>query len=99
MSASNESSANENTEENTEEELENATKIGQLPDVPSGGQGRTTDAGHSNEATNSRVKAKEVLYVSPLDRSIWVFFGGLVIIVVASTITRFYNIALPPHIA
>lgn len=42
---------------------------------------------------------EEGLYVSPLDYSVWVFFGGLVLVLFAAVLTRFYKISQPPHIA
>lgn len=42
---------------------------------------------------------EEDVYVSPLDYNIWVFFGGLVLILLGAIFTRFYKISQPKHIA
>jgi len=86
----------------TKDECESATELTELGESPvtsSSSLKIVPVAGGSNEPTIFRVKTEEVLYVSPLDRNIWVFFGGLIVIVVASLFTRFYNISLPRHIA
>ena len=51
------------------------------------------------DSRKARKRRDEIFYVSPLDRNIWVFFGGLAVILLASIITRFHNISLPKHIA
>lgn len=39
------------------------------------------------------------MYTSPLDRSDWAFYGGLIVITLASIVTRFYKISEPDHVA
>lgn len=39
------------------------------------------------------------VYYSPLDRSEWVFFGGLLLVTCLALATRFYRITEPSHVA
>ena len=43
--------------------------------------------------------ADRQVYHSPLDRSDWIFFGGLALVTSLAIATRLYNITEPAHVA
>ena len=62
------------------------------------GTGRTI-AFIKKQKQNHRHHDDDSMYSSPLDTSLWVFFGGLFVITIASLITRLYKLSEPQHIA
>jgi len=54
---------------------------------------------HNNFVSYKRSLSPREVYTSPLDRSDFAFFGGLLVITLASVATRLYGISEPPHVA
>ena len=50
-------------------------------------------------APQRREVVERQAYHSPLDRSDWVFFGGLVLVTSLALATRLYKISEPAHVA
>lgn len=50
-------------------------------------------------ASQRREIVERQAYHSPLDRSDWVFFGGLVVVTSLAVATRLYRISEPAHVA
>ena len=50
-------------------------------------------------ALRERKVVEHQVYHSPLDRSDWVFFGGLALVTTLAAATRLYKIAEPAHVA
>ena len=50
-------------------------------------------------ASQRREVVERQAYHSPLDRSDWVFFGGLVVVTSLAVATRLYRISEPAHVA
>jgi len=54
---------------------------------------------HNNFVSYKRSLSPRDVYTSPLDRSDFAFFGGLLVVTLASIATRLYGISEPPHVA
>lgn len=50
-------------------------------------------------APRGREVVERQVYHSPLDRSDWVFFGGLALVTCLAVATRLYKITEPAHVA
>jgi hypothetical protein len=50
-------------------------------------------------AAQRREVLERQIYHSPLDRSDWVFFGGLILVTCLAVATRLYKISQPAHVA